>query len=200
MSRFLRRCFTGLALSLTLAGPALACDDLITLDKSQTVDLVNTLRNEEADPLEQFFAFETLMCSDQAGVRDLTLRTAAKSGNETIQSQVVLMAVMEMENIPVRLLEEEGLTKEQYERIKQRPIENMSVSFRDPSKGCLSFVNTKDCARDNVLTVQGKRVFMRTRFNGQGVDGDFELKDGKLQGIFTFTQPGHTYKAEIPLF
>lgn len=190
-----------LALGLGLfSTAAAACEDYVQLDRAQTTDLLNELRSPETEPLFQLFAFETLMCSDQSGVRDLTLRTGAKLNNPTVQSQVLARALMEMENIPIRLLEVEGLSKEQFERIKQRPVENMPVTFRDTSKSCIAFSNKSACDTNGGLSINGTRATLRTRFNGHGLDGDFLLKDGKLSGILTFTREGQTYPALIDLF
>lgn len=140
------------------------------------------------------------MCSDQSGVRDLARRTAAKSDDPTLRGQVLMTAMMEMENIPVRLIEADNLSKEQYERIKQRPIENFAVRFRDTSKSCLSLGDKGSCNPDSLLSINGTRVAIRTRFNGQGIDGDFSLKNGALEGILTFTKSKQTYPARIDLF
>lgn len=179
---------------------AQACEDFVSLDRGQVVDLMNTIRDPQKDPLDQFFAFETLMCSNQSGVRDLARRTAMKSTDPTLRGQVLLMAIMEMENIPVRLLEVDGLSKEQYERIKQRPIENFAVKYRDPANACLSVIRDKSCDPASLVSVNGTRLTIRTRYNGYDIDGDFSLDDGALKGILTFAKLNQTYPARIDLF
>lgn len=200
MTFSIKRCIVGLLATAFLATPAVACDDLVKLDRAQTIDLLNIVRDDSADPLDQYLSFETLMCADQSGVRDIARRTAADSQNATLRGQVLLSAIMEMESIQIRLLEVEGLKKEQYERITTRPIESLPVHFRDVSKSCLSFWKKDTCVPDAVLSVNGTRVTIRTRFNGQGLDGDFDLKDGTLIGQLTFTKEAQTYPARIDLF
>lgn len=181
-----------------VAAAASACDGFVALDRAQTTDLINTLRDAEADPLDQYFAFETLMCSDQPGVRDLSLRTAARSDNATVQGQVLLRALMEMEVIPVRLQEVEGLTKDQYERIKAQPSEMLGVTFRDLSQACMSFHRDNHCPPYSNLHVSGTRTTININWNGYSFKGSFALEGDKLVGDVTFKDA--TYPAEIPLF
>lgn len=180
------------------ASSAFACDEFVTLDRAQTTDLINTLRSAEADPLDQYFAFETLMCSDQPGVRDLSLRTAAKSNNETVKGQVLLRALMELEVVPIRLLEVEGLSKDQYARIKARPSEMLGVTFRDLAQACMSFHRNDHCPPNSNLNVSGTRTTINIDWNGYVVRGSFALEGDKLLGDVTFKDA--TYPAEIPLF
>ncbi len=194
-------CFRVAALLvIAMASAASACDEFVKIDKAQTITLMNTMSNDQSAPLEQLFAFETLMCSDQPGVRDLTLRTGLQSSNPSIQGQVLFKAVMEMESIPILLLEKQGLSKEQYERIKQRPIENLSVSYRDTKLACLSFSHREKCDPNNVMSITGTRASIRTRFNGHGLDGEFRLQNGALEGLLTFTREKQTFPARIDLF
>lgn len=187
-----------LALAAGFAAPALACDELLTLDRPQVIDLVNRLRSTEADPLDQLFAFETLMCSAQAGVRDLTLRTAVASANPTIRGQVLLRALFEKEVIAVELLEVEGLTKEQYERIKANPVEALGVTYRDLPNACMSFHSDEQCPAYSSLNVQGIGATIHIRYNNYDVDGLFRLEGEGLAGHLTLGNL--TYPARIALF
>ena len=66
------------ALAIAAAQAASACEDRVTIDPMQARELLSTIANGGADPLDQFFAFDTLMCADQTGIRDLALRTGGR--------------------------------------------------------------------------------------------------------------------------
>lgn len=194
------RSVLALCLGVFSAGAAQACGDLVAIDRAQITDLMTVVRDQDADPLDQFFAFETLMCSDQSGIRDLTLRTGLKSPNPTIQAQVVLRAMLEKESVFIHLLEVDGLSKEQYERITARPSETLPIQFKDPGAACFSFHDNRGCNTASLMSVNGTLVTIRTRWNSYDLDGNFSLNDGKLTGQLTFAREKLTYPAEINLF
>ena len=197
---FFRQIASGLIFALCSFGMAHACEETVTLDRAQTIDLLNEVRSPDTDPLLQLFAFETLACSDQPGVRDLVLRTAANSPNATIRSQVLLRALFEQEAIVVHLLEVEGLSKVQYDRIKANPTLTLSPVYRDLSRGCMSFHRDYECSESSIADVQGEQLSIRVRWNGFDMDGYFRMQEGALLGTLSFPKDNLSYPARIDLF
>lgn len=195
--------FRVLAAALVILGnpiAASACTKLQPIDRAQVTELMNTVSAADANPLDQIFAFDTLMCAEQSAVRDFTLRLGAKSSNPTIASQVVLRAIFEKENLQVRLLDVEGLSDAHYERIKTRPIESFALRYKDLSAGCASFIRDNQCEDSNLISISGNKLAIRARWNRYDVDGAFVHMGDVLSGSITFIQDQMTFPAEIDLF
>lgn len=161
---------------------AAACDEYVTVDRAQAADLMAVVRDAQADPLDQLFAFETLMCASQPGLRDLALRTGVTSGNPSIQGQVVLRALLEKEVVAVELVEAEGLSKQHYEVIAARPYKMLSVTHRDFAAGCLSFHSRDQCEPASVMTITGVGAVMNVGVNNDRIAGEFRLDGAALMG------------------
>lgn len=187
-------------LSAFLAQPIIACEDRVTVDPMQARELLTTVASDEADPLDQFFAFDTLMCADQTGIRDLALRTGAASTNATIQGQVLLRSLFEMETIAVKLLPAEGLSTEHYKAIEQTPQINFAVRYRDLPAGCLSFGSDRGCDRNSNLSVTGTKAILHIDHNDD-IIGSFSVVDGGLLGeVRVDALNGLVFPAQIALF
>lgn len=196
----LRYVLPAAALALVTAQSAGACEDRVTIDPMQAPELLSTIANDGADPLDQFFAFDTLMCADQTGIRDLALRTGAASSNATIQGQVLLRSLFEMETIAVRLLPAEGLNTEHYKAIQQTPQLNFAVRYRDLGAGCLSLGHDRRCDVSSNLSVSGTEAILHIDHN-QDVIGSFSVVDGGLIGdVRVDVLNGLVFPAQIELF
>ncbi|NBB97716.1 MAG: hypothetical protein GVY34_06020 [Alphaproteobacteria bacterium] len=188
------------AFALVTAQAAFACEDRVTIDPMQARELLSTIANDGADPLDQFFAFDTLMCADQTGIRDLALRTGAASSNATIQGQVLMRSLFEMETIAVKLLPAEGLSTEHYKAIEQNPQLNFAVRYRDLAAGCLSFGSDRGCDRNSNLSVTGTKAILHIDHNDD-IIGSFSVVDGGLMGdVRVDALNGLVFPAQIELF
>ncbi|MCI4661080.1 MAG: hypothetical protein MRY63_04565 [Neomegalonema sp.] len=170
-----------LMLSLASLGAAQACEDPVALDQAQVRELITTVRSDKADPLDQIFAFETLMCAKRHAVRDYAARTALQSPNKTLQATIMFELFMAKEGALMEFIAEEGMPKEVYAYIKERP----SVFFRFDGKSReASCVTTygKACHEDGAsffMEISGTRVALR--HNDEYV-GTFALKGTELVG------------------
>jgi len=188
------------ALAIAAAQAASACEDRVTIDPMQARELLSTIANGGADPLDQFFAFDTLMCADQTGIRDLALRTGAASSNATIKGQVLLRSLFEMETIAVQLLPAEGLSTEHYKAIEKTPQLNFAVRYRDLAAGCLSLGHDRRCDVSSNLSVTGTKAILHIDHNND-IIGSFSVVDGSLMcSVRVDALNGLVFPAQIDLF
>lgn len=174
------------ALCLLLSGPALAqnlCDEAVALSQPQARELLETLQNEAANPIDQIFAFDTLICSDQAAIRDMSLRAGAVSPNPSIQSEIIFLSLASKSILTVELEEAEGLSKQHYDFLKSNRINNSNITYVDRANACLSLGQSGKCEENQRVDVSGRNVALsglwKVGNKRTGVEGTFRYDGGE---------------------
>lgn len=193
-----------LAMSL-LTLPALVraqCADWQSYTVDEARQMMSELVAPEGDPLEQLFAFEALMCSDQPVVRQIAMENAANAPSETVRSQLLLRALMDMTVLRMELGEGRP-TEEKYAKSVQPPQAMLlDVEFRDPRAACLSFHQAnaqKGCHSNSLATVSGLHMSMKISWSSFKLDGEFDYDYGDtMSGEVRFKNA--IYPATIKLF
>ncbi|GMG81441.1 hypothetical protein LNKW23_06540 [Paralimibaculum aggregatum] len=175
-----------LAASMTavlLAAPALACEEYYEVDRAEAKEAVAFLKDPAADEVDQAFAIDTLICAKRVALRDLAARTALTAPSPSVRAQVLAPMLYGMNQVVVRFLPAEGLTREQADFVKQTPSHIWSVSQAVPEENCVSF-HRASC-NDSALQILGTIV----HFKNSHWRGRMELgPEGRLVGLYWSTQ------------
>lgn len=193
-----------LAALIVSTSPAFACEEFVSIDNVQTRELIETMRSPASDPLDQVFAYETLICSDQAAVRDLTLRTGATSENPVIRGQTLFLAIAQMSSLVVELLPAEGLPNDHYDLLGDYPALSFPVTFVDPARTCLALGDREAC-KGQMVDVKGETATLHAAFPGTSSDvlGRFSYSGGSLvEGTMQLNlhEGNFAFPARITLF
>jgi len=188
------------ALMLSPSAVAASCDSYIRISNEEARELMANMISPDVSPLDQLFAFETLMCADKTGLRDLTLRTAAVGDNQTILGQVLMRAIFEKEILELRLQQTDGMSLAQTSRIRKQPFERLAITQRDATAGCVAFYAGACAANSRYLgTLSGTTFLINVHWNEYSIIGTFEYDHGEtLQGEVRIGDL--VFPAEIDLF
>jgi hypothetical protein len=183
-----------IAFCLLLPAPALAQglrEEAVSLSKPQARELLGTLQDEAANPIDQIFAFDTLICSDQAAIRDMSLRAGAVSKNPSIQSEIIFLALARKSILTVELDEVEGLTKQHYDFLASNRINNSNITHVDRANACLSLGQSGKCEENQRIYVSGRNV---------AISGHWKIgnKRTSFEGTFNY-DGGENLRGEIEL-
>ena len=166
-----------------LPAPALACEEYYEVDRTEAKEAVAFLKDPAADEVDQAFAIDTLICAKRVALRDLAARTALKAASPSVRAQVLAPMLYGMNQVVVRFLPAEGLTREQADYVKQTPTQIWSVSSAVPEENCVSF--HRSSCNDSAMQILGTIV----HFKNSHWRGRFELgPDGLLAGLYWSTQ------------
>lgn len=180
------------------AHSALACAERVSIDPAQARDLVAQMADPATAPIDLFYAFETLMCSDQSGLRHLALRQGAVSDNPVSAGQVITRALLDKATPAIGFVAREGLGTAHYNLIRDMPLLTLPLQYRDLYAQCLSIHRDDECNPDPVLAVSGTEVVLRVNWNSERIEGVF-IQDGEvLRGQVTYRDLA--LPAEINLF
>ncbi|MEM8730612.1 MAG: hypothetical protein AAGF79_11905 [Pseudomonadota bacterium] len=188
---------------LTLGGQSAAaqgaCESYKTFSRDEAAEYLAAMVSPEVTALDQLFAFEDLMCSDQPGLRELTLRSAGLSENPVIRSQVLTRALFEKEVLAIRLVGSDEMSEQQKTRLAQYPTESLTVLYKDLAAGCLSFHQQDGCNPASQATIFGTTLDLHINWSGYQVFGSFTYDHGdRMDGQITIR--GLPFKAWIALY
>ena len=197
-----------LTAALLLAAPPLRaqaqCARMNDFTRDETRQLMSLLVAPEADPLDQLFAFEDLMCSVSPVVRNMALKAGATSGSADVRSQILFRALSQQQIIRVELGEGragDGTAGEYSNRILNMPVEAVNdvagcISFQPPGKA------TCNQTHHLMLMGPGIRVFNRMKMDSSRwytLNGDMTYSFGDtIDGELSLK--GAVYPATIRLF
>ncbi|MGF1502738.1 MAG: hypothetical protein ACFBSD_13060 [Paracoccaceae bacterium] len=170
-------------LALALASPASACEEFYEVDNAQGKQLVETLKNPEADEFDQVIAFDTLICAKRVALRNIALRYGRTAASPDVRAQVLQTALFRLPRLVVNLRPEEGLSRAARDFIQANPSIDFTIGERSPEMGCMNLLGDKGCAK-NSLQIVGTKAQINYSFNAD-INAEFELtRDGKLTGWY----------------
>ncbi|MGF1446488.1 MAG: hypothetical protein ACFBRM_09845 [Pikeienuella sp.] len=175
--------FGGLV-ALALALPAVACEEFYEVDNAQGKQLVETLKNPEADEFDQVIAFDTLICAKRVALRNIALRYGRTASSPDVRAQVLHTALFKMPRLVMTFIPEEGMSKEAREFLKTTPVWTLEIGKRFPDQNCMSLGGGSDCD-SNLLQIVGNKVQVSFTPHWAHVEAQLNLsEDGMLIGWF----------------
>ena len=197
--------FAALLATLTLftaseAGAQAQCAQVQQFTRDETRELMSLMVAPEADPLEQLFAFEDLMCASNPVVRNMALKAGASSGSADVRSQILFRALTQQQIIRVELgdgRKPDGTSGEFSSRVLELP-----VSATNDVAGSISSGGAA-CNQNHHLQLMGSgiRVYNLINLGGrwQLLSGDMAYSHGDaIEGELRFIDT--VYPATINLF
>ncbi|MEM8730611.1 MAG: hypothetical protein AAGF79_11900 [Pseudomonadota bacterium] len=178
------------------------CVEMKTYSRDETRQLMSMLVAPEADPLDQLFSFEDLMCSSNPTVRNMALKAGANSSSEDVRSQILFRALAEQQIIRVEL--GEGRNSDGTLAKFSNGVIEMPVIAVNAVAGCISFQSPgkADCNQKHHIQLMGPgiRIFNSVRIGAwQLLRGDLAYSFGNtLEGELIFSNT--TYPVTIKLF
>jgi len=162
------------SLMLGTAG-ALACEEYKSLSTDEMKDYRDKLVEQDADPLDQLFAFEGLACSDSPAVRSYAMRAALEaSADPIVRNRVVLEALLQRSRIDMEVAVTAETSQDDKEFIKARGgVFSYEVRFVSQDQGCLSLNQYDECDPDYALFIRGATVDISTP--NDGLQGQLQL-------------------------
>lgn len=176
---------TLLALALiSAASPAMACNAFVTLNTEDMKAYRDKLADTSADPLDRYFAFEQLACSDSPPVRAFASKMALEGNSDPItRAQVLLHILTNKKQIVIQLSPSKQSTKADQQAISTSNGQLVLVpKTMLPEEGCVSF--TYDCDPKRAMLIIGERVELGfdahnsgLRSGGNSAFGEFRLTE-----------------------
>lgn len=158
---------------------ALACEQIIELDRDQVRHSIELLKSADADELDQIDVLGTLMCAERASVRDLAARTALASPNKSVQAGILSEMLLQKKNFLIVFVEQEGISNDVRDFIREKIAVSYQAQFVDRNTYCVG-LESRSC-QDFFLEITGKNVEIKF-----GDDlGSFSLdENGELHGFY----------------
>lgn len=179
----MKRRFAAVLAASIFATPALACEEFFEVDRSEAKELVAVLKDAQADELDQVFAIEGLICAKRPALRDYAIRAGLAAQSPSVRAQTLKQVIFTLNQIVIRFLPEEGLTRAQADFIRKTPTHPWPVTNRDPQRNCISLYQ-KHCG-EWALQVVSTLVHLRYK----EWRGRFELEpSGTLRGLYWNTK------------
>ncbi|OWU73490.1 hypothetical protein [Marinibacterium profundimaris] len=194
-----------LAMSL-LTLPILAraqCAELVPLDRDEARQMMSVMMAPEADPLEQLFAFEDLMCADEPVLRNMALRTGASSPSADVRGQILMRSLFEKVVLQIELGEGEPVDPKYRRNLREPGVMTLDVVYRDPARGCMSFDAGAGgaCSASSIAEFSGTTMTMKVDRSPRKflLTGRFDYDHGDtVEGKVVFNDV--RYPATIRLF
>lgn len=189
---------------LTLAIPALlamttsgwACDEYKTMSQDELKQYRDVLSDANADPIDRFFAYQGLACSDQPVMRAYATRAGLASARDPIlRQQIAFDALMALPRIDLELAPNGANEKVQRFLKENGTVFSYEVRYRSRQQGCIEFYSRNACQEGRSLTLKGETML----FNVGDLVGTLTLTDaGEYIGAVRFK--GNPIPARIRVY
>ncbi len=185
--------------SFLFAGPALACNDFVTLDKAQITSDYATLQDAGKGEIDRILAFNNLKCSDDDAIRAAATKAAWLSNVETLQSEATWEFLSSRPLLVIKLGTTDNMSKAHYDVLKERDTVTLLIHGAFADENCLSLYYNDRCTPSYAVTVNGRQVDIYQ--SGVGT-GTFRINNGQLSGSFSLERDRQilTFPATITLF
>lgn len=149
-----------LGLMLLSSACAHACSNYQRVPDSQVVENDKILRDTKASATLRIVAYGILSCSDNAGIRNETIRVAIQAGNpESLRGQALLDQLGAMSTYIIDV----GPVSNPDQTTKNRLQQNngsvrLENRFFDRSKGCVGMNSNTTCSPGFIMNIRGSHV------------------------------------------
>jgi hypothetical protein len=182
----------GLIASLFMGvGAAQACDGYVSIATEDMKAYRDKLSEAGADPLDQLYAFQQLVCSDNPTIRAYAIRTGLTVGTDPLlRAQVLLDAMLAKHTIEIEVVAGKQSTADDKDWLKTfGGIVLFEVRGVSAVEGCVDVVYQDECTNKSALFVTGTKVqFYVASFR---MSGQFELSESnELVGTIQIDRNG----------
>ena len=158
-------------------GAAQACDGYVSIAAEDMKAYRDKLAEPGADPLDQLFAFQQLVCSDNPTIRAYAIRTGLTVGTDPLlRSQVLLDAMLAKHTIEIEVVAGKQSTADDKEWLKSfGGILVFEVAYSSAAEGCVDVRYNDECTNESAFFMSGTKVSFYSSFSR--ITGQFELSD-----------------------
>jgi hypothetical protein len=166
------------------AGYASACEQKKKIDRSSAIQALKQIADEAISDIDRLFILDELLCSSDAQIRTLVLKSGINSKSEVVRMRALMYRMMEMRNYRIELISSDiqgASGSAEREFIKRNGGHLIYQNkFSDPQNSCVSIYRHDSCDSSGVISIDRLKVIIRYDY----LLSELELQpDGTLRGF-----------------